>query len=228
MEIVRRRLSSLDGVVRVRCRSDDAALIGQGALVMHDAIQAYDRRSGGTRRDDRRDWVADAAAARAWPAGFSWRCSSQQIAIETCYATSTTGVTESEDSEGRKRCGGERCSWPQWDGSFRRPRPRRPAARVLVNGTRTGHASMVRAVAGYVRRSRSTAWSNVNWPIYRDSGETQYVEAYNQVKALDSNNIRVRSTDQGQMARTFSATFPPNSSPDRELRPPTSAEWTWR
>ena len=179
-------------------------------LVMHDAIQAYDRRfkqyageiTGG-------DGSAVAAAARAAHTLLSATFPAQQAAIDTCYATSMTGVAESEDSDevGNAAAANVLAS-RSGDGSFP------PAPIAFAGGTAPGQWRPNPGTS-----SMAAPWLGDVQPFAIDSVEqcqpadlpplasTEYAEAYNQVKAFGSNNSTVRTPEQGHMARTFSGNF---------------------
>ena len=179
-------------------------------LAMHDAIQAYDRRfkpyAGAITAGNGSPVAAAARAARTL---LLTTFPSQQAAIDACYATSMTGVTESDDSDDVGNAAAANVlAARSGDGSF----PASPTP--FTGGTGPGQwspnpgtASMVAPWAGDVRPFAIDSVDQCQPADLPPLASTEYAEAYNQVKAFGSNNSSARTADQGHMARTFSGNF---------------------
>jgi hypothetical protein len=184
-------------------------------LAMHDAIQAYDQRfepyaaaiAAG-------DGSAVAAAARAAHTLLLTKFPGQQAAIDTCYATSMTGVIltpaqlADSDAVGNAAASSVLAS-RNGDGSF----PAGPIAPFTGNTApgqwrlNPGTASMVAPWLGDVRPFAIESVQRCQPDDLPALTSIEYAENYNQVKAVGSINSAVRTPEQGHMGRTFSGNF---------------------
>ena len=181
-------------------------------LAMHDAIQAYDHRfepyagaiaagAGGS---------AFAAAARAAHTVLLTLFPAQQAAIDACYATSMTGIVLSPDDLIASDAVGNTAasnvlSSRNGDGSFP-PSPIAPFTGGTAPGQwrpNPGTASMVAPWLGAVRPMALESVQRCQPDDLPALTSIEYAEAYNEVKALGSNDSTERTADQGHRADVF-------------------------
>jgi hypothetical protein len=182
-------------------------------LAMHDAIQAYDRRyesyAGAIAAGN---GSAIAAAARAAHSVLLTQFPAQQAAIDTCYATSMTGVVLTPDQLADSDAVGNMAASNvlmarSGDGSF----PTGPITPFPgADGPGQWRASGASMVAPWLAEVRPFAIDSVQGcqaePLpAMTSGE--YADNYNEVKAVGSVNSTTRTPEQGHIGRTYSGNF---------------------
>jgi hypothetical protein len=184
-------------------------------LAMHDAIQAYDHRfepyAGAIAAGE---GSPIAAAAKAAQTLLLTQFPAQQAAIDACYAASMTGLVLTpaqlaDSNDVGITAASNVLASRSGDGSFP-PGPIAPFTGGMAPGQwrlNPGTTSMVAPWLGDVRPFAIGSVQRCQPADLPALTSLEYAEAYNQVKALGSNNSTARTPEQGHIGRIFSGNF---------------------